>query len=115
MKVLFCLLLLIASTCVNAENNVENNAENNAETFDKSPTTCANPPILQENKLEEYSQIEPSTKGANRIAYDIVGLMTLLIPEENEDLDSYFVRLAVTGLLSLLAIVLIKKNILVIK
>ena len=96
MKV-FCLLLLlvIGATCVIAESHTD--------PLDKSPTDSTPPPLLQENKLAD----EPSTKGNTHIAYDIVGMVALFAPEENEDADDYLVRLAITGLLSLVAIVLV--------
>ncbi len=103
MKV-FCLLLLIGCTCVIAEIH--------ADPHDKSPTDCATTPLLQENKLAEKTELpppqdEPTTEDDNHIAYNIVGMVALLAPEENEDADAYFVRLVITGLLSLVAIVLV--------
>ena len=105
MKV-FCLLLLllIGATCVIAESHTD--------PLDKSPTDSTPPPLLQENKLAEETERpqpldEPSTKGNTHIAYDIVGMVALLAPEENEDADDYMVRLAITGLLSLVAILLV--------
>ena len=99
MKV-FCLLLLIGATCVIAEIH--------ADPLDKSPTDTT-PPLLQENKRETdlpTPQTEPTTEDGNQIAYNLVGMVALLAPEEDEDGDAYLVRLAITGLLSILAIVL---------